>query len=53
LSGDFNARVGREDISKTTIENESSQEISNNNGVRIINFTTFKNLTVEILSKYS
>jgi hypothetical protein len=33
LLGDFNAKVGREDIFKPTIGNESSHEISNDNGV--------------------
>jgi hypothetical protein len=33
LLGDLNAEVGREDIFKTTIGNESSHEISNDNGV--------------------
>jgi exonuclease III len=32
LMGDFNAKVGREDIFKPTIRNESSHEISNDNG---------------------
>jgi hypothetical protein len=40
LLGDFNAKVGREDICKLTIENESSHEISNDNGVRVLNFAT-------------
>jgi exonuclease III len=34
LLGDFNAKVGREDIFKPTIRNESSHEISNDNGVK-------------------
>jgi hypothetical protein len=38
LLGDFNAKVGREDIFEPTIGNESSHEISNDNGVRIVNF---------------
>jgi hypothetical protein len=33
LLGDFNAKVGREDIFKPTIGNESLHEISNDNGV--------------------
>jgi hypothetical protein len=45
LLGDFNAKVGREGIIKPTIGNESSQEISNDNGVRVVNFATSKNLS--------
>jgi hypothetical protein len=41
LLGDFNAKVGREDIFKPTIGNESLHEISNDNGVRVVNFATF------------
>jgi hypothetical protein len=37
LLGDFNAKVGREDIFKPTTGNESLHEISsNNNGVRVV-----------------
>jgi hypothetical protein len=43
LLGDFNAKVGKEDIFKPTIENESLQEISNDKGVRVVNFATSKN----------
>jgi hypothetical protein len=43
LLGDFNAKVGREDIFKPTIRNENLHEFNNNNGVRVINFTTSKN----------
>jgi hypothetical protein len=46
LLGDFNAKVGREDIFKPTIGNESLDEIGNDNGVRVVNFATSKNLTV-------
>jgi endonuclease/exonuclease/phosphatase family metal-dependent hydrolase len=45
LLGDFNAKVGREDILKP-IWNESLHEISNGNGVRVVNFATSKNLIV-------
>jgi endonuclease/exonuclease/phosphatase family metal-dependent hydrolase len=48
LLGDFNAKVGREDIFKPTIGNESLQEISNDNGVRLVNYATSKNLRVKI-----
>jgi hypothetical protein len=37
LEGDFNAKVGREDIIKPTIGNESLHETSNDNGVRVVN----------------
>jgi exonuclease III len=47
LLGDFNAKAGREDIFKPTIGNESSHEISNGNGVRVVNFATSKNLVVK------
>jgi endonuclease/exonuclease/phosphatase family metal-dependent hydrolase len=47
LLGDFNAKVGREGIFKPTIGNESLHEISNDNGVKIVNFATSKNLTVK------
>jgi exonuclease III len=47
LLGDFNAKVGREDIFKPTIVNESLHEISSDNGVRLVNFATSKNLRVK------
>jgi hypothetical protein len=43
----FCAKVGMEDIFKTTVASESLYEISNANGVRLVNFATSKNLTVE------
>jgi hypothetical protein len=46
LFGDFNAKVGMEDIFKPTIGNESLHEISNDNGVRVVNFVTFTSLQV-------
>jgi endonuclease/exonuclease/phosphatase family metal-dependent hydrolase len=47
LLGDFNAKVGREDIFKPTIGNESLHEISNDNRVRLVNYATSKNLRVK------
>jgi hypothetical protein len=44
LFGEFDAKVGKENISKPTICNESLHEISNNNGFRVVNFATSKNL---------
>jgi hypothetical protein len=47
LLGEFNAEVGREDIFKPTIGNESLHAASNDNGARVVNFATSKNLTVK------
>ena len=47
LLRDFNAKVGRENIFKPTIGNESLHQDSNDNGVRIVNFATSKNLVVK------
>jgi hypothetical protein len=47
LLGDFNAKVGREDIFKPTIGNESLYETSNDNGVRVVNCAPSKNLVVK------
>jgi hypothetical protein len=47
LLGDFNAKVGREDIFKLTIGNDSSHKIMNDNGVRIVNFATSKILVTK------
>ena len=42
LLGDFNAKVGGENIFKPTIGQES-----NDNGVRLVNFATSKNVVVK------
>jgi hypothetical protein len=42
LLGDFNAKVGREDIFKRKTRNESSHKISNDTGVRVVDFATLK-----------
>jgi hypothetical protein len=47
LLGYFNPKVGGEYIFKLTIRNETLHQDSNDNGVRIINFTTSKNLDVK------
>jgi exonuclease III len=47
LLGDFNAKVGMEDIFKPTMGNESLHEISTDNGVGLLNFATSKNLRVK------
>jgi hypothetical protein len=40
LLRDINAKVGREYIFKPTVGNESLHEISNDNGIRVVNFAT-------------
>jgi hypothetical protein len=47
LLGNFNAKLGLEDVFKPTNGNESLHEISNDNGVSVINFSTSKNLIVK------
>jgi hypothetical protein len=48
LLGDFNAKLGKEDIFKPTNGNESLHEISKDNGVRLVNFVISKNVTFKI-----
>ncbi|PNF26840.1 hypothetical protein B7P43_G17388 [Cryptotermes secundus] len=47
LLGDFNAKVGREDIFKPTTGNESLHEISGDNGVKSSKLCHIKNITVK------
>jgi hypothetical protein len=47
LLGDFNAKVGTENIFKPTTGNESLHDTSNDNGVRVVNFATSKNLAAK------
>jgi hypothetical protein len=47
LSGDFNAKVGKKNIFKRTIGNESLHETINDNGVRVVKFATSKNQVVK------
>jgi hypothetical protein len=47
LLGDFNAKVGKEDIFILAIWNESLHEISVDNGVRLENVATSENLRVK------
>ena len=42
LIGDCNAKVGRQNIFKPTIGQESLHQYSNDNGVRLVNFATSK-----------
>jgi hypothetical protein len=50
LMGDFIAKVWREDIFKLIIGNESLHEASNDNGIRVVNFATSKNLIVKSIT---
>jgi len=47
LLGDFNAKVGTENIFKLPTGNDSPHQDSNGNSARIINFATTKNLVVQ------
>jgi hypothetical protein len=47
ILGDFKAKAGRENIFKPTIGNKSLHEISNDNGVRVVNFAISKNSVVK------
>jgi hypothetical protein len=47
LLGDFHAKVVREDIFKPAIRSKSLHKISNDNGIRVVNFATCKNLVVK------
>jgi hypothetical protein len=46
LLGNFIAEVGRKSIFKPTIGNETLNEISYDNGIRVVNVVTSKNLTL-------
>jgi len=48
MPGDFNERLGREDIFRPKIGNECLYQDSNDNGVRNVNFATSKNVVVKI-----
>jgi len=47
LLGGFKAKLGRKDTLKPTIGNESLHQNSNDNGVRIVNLATSKNVFVK------
>jgi hypothetical protein len=51
LLGGFSAEVSREDMYKLTIGNKSLCKISNDNGVRVVNFTTFINILRRLLKR--
>jgi hypothetical protein len=47
LLGDFDAKIGKDDIFKSTFGNESLHQINNDNAVKLVNFATSKDLTVK------
>ncbi len=47
LLGELNKKVRRENIFKPTIGNESLHQDNNNNGVRIVNLATSRNVAVK------
>jgi hypothetical protein len=47
LLENFNEKVGRENILNPTIGDDSLHQNTNDNGVRIVNFATSKNLVVK------
>jgi hypothetical protein len=47
LLGGINAKAGREDIFKPAIGYESLHKISNDNGIKVVNFVTSKNPTAK------
>ena len=49
MLGDFNAKLGREDIFKPTNGNDNLHQDSNDNGVSIVNYVTSKNLVDTIM----
>ena len=49
LLGDFDAKVGRENIFKHTIENDSLHQDSNDNVVTIVKFAISKNLVKSMM----
>ena len=49
-AGDFNAKLGKRDIFKPTIGNESLHQDSNDKGVRIVNFAISKNAVIKSMT---
>ena len=49
LLEDFNVKVGRKNIFKPIIGNDSLHQGSNDNGVRTVNFATSKNLVKSMM----
>lgn len=46
IMGDFNAKIGREPIYKKVIGNQSLHENSNDNGLRVIDFASSRDMLV-------
>jgi len=52
LLEDFNEKVGRKNIFKPIIGNDSLHHGSNDNGVRIVSFVTSKNLVKSMMLQH-
>jgi hypothetical protein len=52
LLEDIDDKVGSENIVKPTIRNENLHEISNNIGVKLVNFATSKNPRIKLQSSH-
>jgi hypothetical protein len=50
LLGEFNPKLGGEDIFKSIISNESLHEASSDNAVRVVNFANLKNLIIKSIT---
>jgi hypothetical protein len=47
LLDEFKVKEGTENVFKPTIGNESFHEITNDSGVRVVNFATSKNVVIK------
>ena len=53
IFGDFNAKAGKENIYIPTTGNESLHDETNNNGIKMIQFTVSEGLNVRSTTRYS
>lgn len=46
IMGDFNSKIGKEDVYFPTIGKHSLHDITNNNGYLLVNFASSKNMVI-------